>query len=680
MNSYNDNLHAGIVTSLSNQEIELKKLKGQLDASMLSLYYAEGSRITAAEKLKQASDEYESQKNISEQADIDSDISTNVLQSATKAKDLVANTVTNTAVAASNVQVAANAILKLASDTGSIYSIVQAANFGGDIYKQSDEANTLMNDTAYLAESLSQHSMEAAGSIAEVATGILAEKATATDTGVKNLLSVTTTDLTTASDTVTTANEALASTNKLEKEAEGSLETINSLYYASESAYLLNNEELNLELTAKETEDKTSSDRQYTVSFNPYTSAFKGPNTGTKPYPVNAYYVFLVKDAVKKNFSIANAENIVNNDQENTKKQYRKIPATGSTEPYSEPISIKDLKDFNGDDFELGSTYVVFVYGDLSSDYKRIINTFDNYLTAPSPSFSITNHLNPAFDVKVGPKLDDSTPPSPVVPAVQQLTFNVINDLDAKMTYRCIFLPDNKIFTKGLLTAGELSSIAKEQQALQEAENEFAAKLHELEELLSKENKTKDSLKSELEVFLKSLEEEKAANKGKLTAKSKKEKETKTKSVSDSNAEIKKIEAALEKLKAEILSKAIEYSHLTHEIPGFCFDLMIAEKIPAGSYTTVEDLEIPSTPLKPASSSEKTKGTTPTSTEPVIIPVEGVLTLTKAMTDNFGNRLTEGNTYIPVILSMSDDTESINHTITNALSDFKNTPSFTYAG
>ncbi|MFT5890113.1 MAG: hypothetical protein ACI9Y7_000202, partial [Dokdonia sp.] len=596
MNSYNDNLHSGIVTSLNNQEVELKKLKGQFDASMLSLYYAEGSRITAAGKLKMASDEYDSQKDTSEQAVIDSDISTNVLQSATKAKELVANTVTNTGVAASNVQVAANAILKLASDTGSIYSIVQAANFEDDIYYQSHNAKTLMNETAYLAESLSQYSMEASGAIAEVAAGILADKATVTDTGVKDLLSVTTADLDTASATMTTANETLASTNKAEKAAEGNLENLNSIYYASESAYQLNNEELNLELIAQETKDEKSTDLQYTVSFNPFTSAFTGPNTGTKPYPVSTYYVLLVKDAVKKNFSIANAENIINNDKENKDSKYKMIPATGTTEPYSALIPTKDLKDFNGDPFELGSTYVVFVYAELSPEYKRIINTFDNYLTASSPSFSITNHLIPAFDVVVAPKNVElalkkgaaTDPPTPPVSNKQTVHFNITSKLPSKVMYRCIFLPDNKKFTKGLLTIGELVSIENEQQALQDLENEYAKDIHELEKLLLNEKDKKESLAEEIEALIKLIEKEINDN-GKASVKSKKEKEAKTKSLKICQSKIKEYEEKLRKLMTEIQNAAIEYSHMAYEIPGFCFDLMIAEKIPAGSYTEVKN-------------------------------------------------------------------------------------------
>ncbi|MEP0264340.1 hypothetical protein [Dokdonia sp.] len=684
MNSYNDNLHSGIVTSLNNQEIELKKLKGQFDASMLSLYYSEGSRITAAEKLNKASEEYESHKNISEQAVIDSDVSTNVLQSATKAKEIVANTVTNTAVAAANVQVAANAILKLASDTGSIYSIVQAANFGGDIYDQSNEAKKLMDDTAYLAESVSQYSMEASGAIAEVATGILADKATATDTGVKNLLGVTTADLDTASATVTAANETLATTNKAEKEAEGTLENINSIYYASESAYHLNNEELNLDLKVVVAKDIVSKDYKYTVSFNPFMSAFKGPNVGTKPYPVETYYVLLVKDAVKKNFSISNAESIINNDPDNKDKKYKKISATGTTEPYSKTITSKELNDVNGNPFELGSTYVVFVFADLSTEYKRIINTFDNYLTASSPSFAITDHLIPATHISVGPpkkKTPTDAPPSTAVTNEQVVTFNVAKNVATKIEYRCIFLPDDKTLTKGLLTVGELRSIENEQKALQAAEDEYTAEIHELEELLTKEKNTKEGLIEQIRALEKQIEDGKTTNDGKVPAKPKKDKDAKTKLLNTTQSKIDEYLKKLEKLMIEIKAKALNHSHMAYEIPGFCFNLMIAEKIPAGSYKEVKEIVSALASLEaPPSGTGKDAKAPSAKVKANGISLSGSLVVTKAMTDNFGNRLQKGYSYIPVILSMSNDVENINKQITNALSDFKNTPSFTYDG
>ena len=54
MNSYNDNLHADVLASLQSQELDQKKKNAQQNAAMFSLYYAQGARITAADKLESA--------------------------------------------------------------------------------------------------------------------------------------------------------------------------------------------------------------------------------------------------------------------------------------------------------------------------------------------------------------------------------------------------------------------------------------------------------------------------------------------------------------------------------------------------------------------------------------------------------------------------------------------------
>jgi len=138
MNSYNENLHSSVVSSLNAQELELQKLKSQKDAATFSMYYAQGARVTAAEKLEVTTLKYNFQQKVNSQAVTDSDMSTNVLTSANNVKAYVAKSVTNGSVAAANVQIATNAILKLASDTGSIFSIVNAADYGTEIYRQAE--------------------------------------------------------------------------------------------------------------------------------------------------------------------------------------------------------------------------------------------------------------------------------------------------------------------------------------------------------------------------------------------------------------------------------------------------------------------------------------------------------------------------------------------------------------
>lgn len=559
MSSYNDQLHAEISSLLCHQELELHKLKGQYDAAMLSLYYAQGGYSTAVDTLEIANETYAFQKDVVSQAIMDSDVATNVLQSATNANAFVGTAVSHTAVAAANVQMASNAILRLASDIGAIYTIVQAANFETDIYDLTKEAQTLVRETAYLAERVSQESMEASMSIAEVTTSSLADKATTTDAGVKNILSEVTTSFDAANAALAAANQVVQSANKIEKGAEGNLENIHATYQASETAYALSNKALNLAICVSETKETMPGEHQYTVSFSPFRSAFKESNTETPPYPVDAYYVLLVKDTLKTTFSSENAAVIIDNDTDN---RYIKIEATDSVASYSQLISTNELNDVNGNPFQLGENYVVFVYAILSNVYKKAINVFDDYVTAPSFPFSITNQLPPAYAITVDLLPESSTPPN-----AQQVNFTLLNKLPSRVAYRCVFLPDDVLSTKELLTVDALKSTEKK-----------------------------------------------------------------------------------------------------NEKPGFCFNLMIAEVIPAGSYTLVADI-IPSLENDDVASDREADTI-----------LRGSLVITNSMTDNFGNRLLNGKKYIPVIISISDDTALINKTISNALSDFKNTPSFTYIG
>jgi len=550
MNSYTKNLHATVVNALWNQELELDSLKSQFHASLFSLYYAQDSCMTTAEKLQLAYKQYDFQKETLSQAIMDSNMSTNILHSTIDVKGRVDRVVANTATAAADTQIAVNAIEKLASGVSAIYSIMSAIDFDGELYDQAQEANKYMQETTYLAETVSQQSMEASSLIASAATTNLLSKATSTNTDMISLLNIVTTDFNNAKEQVTTIDQTCKSASEAAKSAEGNFENANVVCNASEVAYQLCNEELNLSLNVSEIKDIKGQKHQYRVSFNPFISPFKEENEDTTIYPVAAYYIFLVMNRAQSAFTTENAASIIAAPDVN-KEKFVKIEATNSTVPYVQLITTNTLKDVNGDSFQLGDNYVVFVYADLSEKYKKSVNVFEGYLTAPSASFTMTNHLIPAFDIAVNPASKSSTK--------QQLYFQVNKICSSKVTYRCIFLLDTMSITK------------------------------------------------------KSLE-----------------------------------------------TIALEATENKNEKSEICFNLDLAEHIPAGSYTIVKNVS----PLKG-------------NTDALL---EGTLELTNTMTDNFGNRLIKGNTYIPVIMSMSDDIASINKTITNALSDFKNTQSFTYLG
>ncbi|TCN59960.1 hypothetical protein D0809_08530 [Flavobacterium circumlabens] len=316
MNSYSENLHSSVLASLESQESNKKKLDSQLNSSMFTLYYAEGAEIVTNDKSVTATKKYNQSQNIKKLATESKNISTNTLLSATQQNSYTSQSVTNVATSAANIQVAANAIVRLASDMGSIFSIVNAADYGTQIYQQSFEAYTLMNTTAYLAEVASQHAMETSASIAEVASSTVQDKAKVTDTAVDNLLKVATSDFTAIAAVVAAQNDAKAAASVTTKKAQGAIESNKVELQAAKVAYNLNNKSLNYNLKVHV---PSVYDGSYNVSFDfykpPFNSNEKTANTASLGLdnPVKSYNIFLVKDSKKSTFSALTAEEAMGN-------------------------------------------------------------------------------------------------------------------------------------------------------------------------------------------------------------------------------------------------------------------------------------------------------------------------------------------------------------------------------
>ena len=630
MNSYNENLHSSVVSALNEQELKLQKTKATLDASMFSLYYAEGARITAAENLHKANEQFNFQQLVKEQAVIDSDLATNVLASANLGNELVAKSVTNTSVAAANVQIASNAILKLASDTGSIFSMVNAADYGTEIYDQSKEAYELMNKTAYLAEQTSQYSMEASTLIAEVPSNTLSKKAQTTDASIKSLLEAVTTNFNTASANVAASSASLAGTNSKEKVAEGTLENTNTVYNSEVQAYGLYNKELNLNLLVK-VPDVVGERSNYKVSFNSYQSPFTNKRKGG--YPVKGYYIFLVKNDRKDTFSISDAEALILT--EPTSKRYVEMPSERSAKNEID-IYQSQLKDVDGASMELGENYVVFVFALLNNEYKKLLNTFDDYLSAPSAVFNLTKQL--------------AAPASETIKVVEnKMIFHIDENDGNEVEYRCMFLPNNKKFVKGLLTVEGLKTIESETRKLERIADKYdpiIAKLEsEINNLTSEKGGVEDLLLTNQEELSSDDLETKELKKLKDERKKLKSDHDKT------TSQIAKLEKELkivERRKQQAINSIETPKHIQ---PGFFFN-----------YTVASGLNIETYSLAQKTDKEN----------------EWEVEITTSTTDNFGNRLHEDDKYIPVVLAMPDEGEVVNKQIVGALSDFQKTKDFTY--
>lgn len=414
MNNYNENLHADIVTLLSSQELDQKKLKARLDASMLTLYHAEGAEIAAKEKLDDTVKQYKDKQTINNQAVECNSLSKNLQLSANQQKQYIETTVTNSAVAASNIQIAANAVVRLTSDMGSIFSIINAADFDSQIYWQCKDACDLINETASNAETASLLAMKASTAIAEVTAATIADKAKSACSSIDNLLKITTSDLATVVATVETNYASLALAKVTTKLSQGITEYNEVEYNAAKKADLLNNKELNSNLTVQENIKNASC----TVSFDCYKSPFSflndNPlNTIKKAIlenPVKSYNIIVVKESKKSMFSIANAEELLADDS----RFIEILPATGTTSVTISDTSVtiaanntqeiakkkvaiakekKDLRDSDDKPITKGEKYVAFVCTVFTEEFKKVINIFDDYLSAPSGTFCLRDTL-----------------------------------------------------------------------------------------------------------------------------------------------------------------------------------------------------------------------------------------------------------------------------------------------
>lgn len=639
MNSYNENLRNNVVSSLNDQEVELKKISASRDAAMFSLYYAEGARISAAEKLNVTWELYEEQQNVQNQAVLNNNIAVNLKDAADQEKTYVDQSVSNTAVGASNVQIATSAIVKLASDIGSIFTIANAADFDSQIYDQAKEALRYMNQTAYNAERASQLAMEASMYTSEVSAGTVADEAGATGAAMKTLLDTLTAQFNATAEAMSADNAALSQASDVEKKSEGQLEDINVEYFATSHAYQLNNKELNINLTVPPNSEKNQhmrSNTYYHVTFDRLKSPFPPTKKVAAGYPVDSYYIMLVKDEKKSTFSITSAEAIIQNDNKDQYIQLGPLP-DATSESFKEKIYISQLLDSDGDEMELGENYVVFLYASLSEEYKKTLNNFDNFLSAQSNCFMLVNDLN-------APKPKSITV-GRVTEKERSVSFHLLQDKDYKVEYRLMFLPDSRHLVAGLLTADGLRSLEKEVEKLEKIADEYDPKINRLDGEISSLEAAITATDQQLEDDGLSEEEKEKIKKNRRELKKKLRLAKKRR-----NTLVKE---------RHVLEKSIDpIKH--HSKPGFFFNTLLAEQVPAGAYTKVDAKDI---------TIEKKDGD---------ILVKAKVKLEEDMTDNFGNALLDDVSYIPTVLAVSAEEAENQGQFASALSDFSKTTHFTY--
>jgi len=697
MSSYNDNLQSTVMASLNSQQLDEKKTQAKFNASVFTLYYAQAATNTAADNLELAQRDLKTAKApAKEQAVHSSNICNNLVASAGQANNYVKQTITNTAVCASNVQIAANAIMRLASDIGGVYSIVNASDFHGPIYNLTKQAYEQINSTAYNAELASQYAMEASALTAEVSVPTVNDKAKAVKTAMDSLLGIVTSEFDTASETARAANVTLSALNATEKLAEGVLEDVNVDLYATQSAYTVINKELNINLLVPA---NLVTNNNFTVSFNLLKSPFDQDPTDIM-YPVESYYIMIVKESKKSTFSLNNAETFVTDDDASQFVKVTHFKTITVPDPSQiagkvktirvggiENITITQVNDSDGEPLQMGISYVAFVFAQYYIEYKKKINSFEDYLSAPSFPFTMASQLKVADAASIQiaqPKADakaaeDTASHKTVHQATNELAFNVTGE-DNTVQYRCMFLPDDKSVTKGLLTYGGLRSLENEIKQLEaiafthdplivqyEAEYNNAISIaelmaNELSKLTAQQAKYTGQSKNET-----GDETELQARQGVLNETIK----TSTDALTAQNTSIATTRKQLDKAVAEKNAAIKAVNPKKDNKLGFYFDVTIAEQISYGNYIVANEVK--------ESTGKTAAGTKGATTETVDNGVNYLVKFDNTATDNFGNLLITGNTYIPVVLSVynGNNVQSLNSFV-SGLSDYNKTTPFVY--
>ncbi|MEM8895596.1 MAG: hypothetical protein AAGC88_13525, partial [Bacteroidota bacterium] len=517
MNTYNDNLHNSVVASLNEQEIALQSISAKYKAAQDTLSYRQGNRVNTYEDLQLASKVQNFYEEAKEKTAEDNNSSINLMGAVDQSKAYIDKTITNTSTAAANVQIATNAITKLASDVGSIFSMVNAANFESEIYYLSLRCKERMGETAFNAEAVSQTSMEATSSVSNVPISDLKKRADKINSSVLQLQEVVNAEYTKANEKVKTDSSKLEMAVNSEKKAEGELFVVQREYNSTALAYNLTNLELNLNLNVITPEVNVAKQvATLTVAFQDYESPFPDPSdpipkdpseyqAESRYFPVDEYYIFIVKYKNKSTFSISNAEEILNQypispagsttDQQHDVRYSTKVPdrsnypseetipsvvdnltllldkdfknSEGVSQPFNPAQNNPDGSqlDSDGDPIDLGAQYVVFVMAAFNAKYKKAINNFNDYLSGASYNFKLQVDIPEAEGWNVGNKEtsegdagsttgqneDNTAVGAPyvgfmasnevVVEELEELGVTMSEVEDKPVHYRCIFLP-----------------------------------------------------------------------------------------------------------------------------------------------------------------------------------------------------------------------------------------------
>ena len=248
MNTYRDNLRDSVVKSLIDISSEQAKRSNEKKIAEQDLYYAIGSQTIAQAKFGEVDGQYDKELIVSEQGDACGNRANNLLNTATTAADGGAKLINNSATVAQNVQVAANAISKLAAKMGSATSIAFATVQGTDLDDKVNTANTQIRRMASAAEQAALCAMQASSEAAQIIAPQVLAETISTQAKFNEIQQKTASGLAKLTEDRTTAQQSLTQALSQVITHDGKCQDVTQLVEATKRSYASSNKNLNYNL------------------------------------------------------------------------------------------------------------------------------------------------------------------------------------------------------------------------------------------------------------------------------------------------------------------------------------------------------------------------------------------------------------------------------------------------
>ena len=419
MNTYRDNLRTSVIDSLATMEDELTKQENNNYIAAHNYYYSKSSELTAIKKSTYAVKYYDKTFKVSEQGAACGDSAKNMMLTAEGVATEVNDLITNTATAAKNVQVAANAISKLAASIGSANSFAYASLYDSDVQQDISHTNELINKVAYKAENIAYNAMKFSKDAAQIIAPRVFHETTRTLNRFDEMQQKTQADLAKLSQDRATATDKQAEATTQLIVDEGKLTAKGTILDATKNSYNTSISNLNYNFKVKAI---VGDKNLVNVSCNEFKSMEQedSPPKNNNVDLLHKYYVFAVNADLVKGFTFEQADTAfkkhgdglcfvqLSNKSEDCLHKYKNTCECEEEKGCPHFICDIDLiNDIDNKPIEKGKPYVLYLYIKLNGRYKRKVNNFSDILSAPSREFVLNKKLPEFNDMKC--ILDKST-------------------------------------------------------------------------------------------------------------------------------------------------------------------------------------------------------------------------------------------------------------------------------